>query len=136
MEKDYIIVGASVLLAMLVLDALWLGVVARRYYQTTLRRVVAFEVRWLPAVGFYLLHTVALLVFVLAPNAAAGVPAGLGRIGVMGAFLGACTYGTYDLTNMATIRDWPWHLTALDILWGMLVTSLSGLLGAVVLGWL
>ncbi len=135
MLMSYVVPAVTVLLVMLVLDAVWLGGLARRYYQKTLRGVISYEVRWLPACGFYLLHTVALLVFVVVPASGAMSSAmAWGPIVMRAALLGACTYGTYDLTNMATIRDWPWHLTVVDMLWGMFVTALAGMAGVFACG--
>ena len=128
MRIEPFVVAVGTLAVMVFLDYIWLGVLARRYYRKTLSRVIAFEVRWLPAFAFYLLHTLGLLWFVILPGAA-DPDAGIGRILLQGASFGLFTYGTYDLTNMATIRNWPLSLTIVDILWGMLVSALSAAIG-------
>ncbi len=132
MSMDLLAAAISILSVMVVLDAIWLGGVARRYYRETLGRLIAFEVRWLPAFAFYLLHTAGLILFVLMPEAAAPGD-GIWPLLVRGGCFGLFTYGTYDLTNMATIRGWPLRLTLLDMLWGMVVSSLSAAAGVAVM---
>lgn len=130
-----ILSAVAMLAIMVVLDALWLGVIARRYYREMLSRLIAFEFRWLPACIFYLLHTLGLLLFVVLPSAAAPASDGA-TILLRGAGFGLFTYGTYDLTSMATIRGWPSRFAVVDILWGMLVSALTAMTGFMVTRWL
>lgn len=107
-------------------DAIWLGTMADRFYRTQLGAMVADPVIWPPAIVFYLLFGVGLVALVVLPAADspdAGTSAGWRRLGWTAALFGACTYGTFDLVNWATIQDWPWIVSVVDMAWGTTVTS-------------
>ncbi len=110
--------------AFLVLDGLWLGLVAKGFYARHLGYLLADEPVWPAAVVFYLLFLIAIQVFVVLPGLEhARVGPTLGR----GAFFGLVTYATYDLTNLATVRNWPLVVTIVDLAWGtVLCLSVSG----------
>jgi uncharacterized membrane protein len=93
---------------------LWLGVVARDFYQTKLAHLLG-EVNWPAAIIFYLVFLVGLTIFAIYPaiNSGAWTTAL-----VWGAMFGFFTYATYDLTNLATLRDWPMVVVMVDIAWG------------------
>ena len=110
-----------IIVVMLVLDALWLGWIAKDFYRRGMRRAIVFEVRWWAAVLFYLLHAAGVLYF-----AVSGVGAFSPAL-FRGAFFGLATYGTYNLTNLATVKNWPVGVAALDMAWGTLLTMLSAL---------
>lgn len=108
------------LVAFLALDAVWLTLMGPRLYAPALGPLLAPRVDWLAAVLFYLLYLVGLLVFAVAPALQAG------RAGVAvgrGALFGLVAYATYDLTNQATMRGWPWAVTLADLAWGGLVSA-------------
>ncbi len=102
------------------IDMLWLGVVARRFYRAHLETWLAPKPNWPAAIAFYLVFIVGLVVFVIEPavDAEAWTDA-LGR----GALFGVVTYATYDLTNQATLRDWPAIVTVVDLTWGMVLAA-------------
>jgi uncharacterized membrane protein len=101
-------------------DMVWLGVVAKNFYRRHLGHLMGPKVVWPAAILFYLLFIAGLVVFAVRPAVLAGAPVkGL----LLGAFLGLIAYATYDLTNQATIRDWPLVVTAVDLVWG---TALGG----------
>jgi uncharacterized membrane protein len=103
------------LMAFLALDMVWLGLVARSFYRTYLGFLMASNPNWLAAAIFYLLFIVGLLVFVVVP----GLEVNLLRTTLLRAALfGLITYATYDLTNLATIKDWPVVVTIVDMIWG------------------
>jgi uncharacterized membrane protein len=80
---------------------------------------------WWAAISFYLLFVVGLLVFAVLPGLQAG---SLRRALLLGGFFGLVTYATYDLTNLATVKNWPWLVTLVDMAWGVvLATSVSGI---------
>lgn len=115
---------------MLVLfDLLWIGVVAKDFYKSNLGHLFG-PVEWTPAIIFYFVYIAGLLFFVVAPALEVG---SLMRALVLGALFGFVAYATYDLTNNATIKDWPTIVTIVDILWGSLLTggvaALSYLIG-------
>ena len=102
-----------------VLDAIWLGVVARRFYRGQIGFLMG-PTNWTAAVLFYLFYIAGLLFFVIEPSLARGRPQ---YALLAGLFFGFITYMTYDLTNLATLQGWPVLLTVVDIAWG---TALGG----------
>jgi uncharacterized membrane protein len=108
------------LLTFLALDALWLGLVAKSFYKRHLGHLMTPDINWTAALLFYLLYITAVLVFVTAPAVRSGSPA---RAWLLGAFLGLVAYATYDLTNLATLKDWPVVVTIVDLVWGAAITS-------------
>lgn len=103
----------------LVLDALWIGIVANRFYHDSLGKMLADKPRFGPAAVFYIIYLCAMLYFVLEPALDGQSWAWLVK---HAAFFGFAMYATYDLTNMATLRRWPLKLTVVDMAWGTLVT--------------
>jgi len=111
------------LLAFFAVDMLWLGLVARGFYQKHLGFLLRSPPNWTAAIVFYLLFVAGLLVFVVVPSLQAG---SVKKVLILGALFGLITYATYDLTNLATVKDWPWIVTAVDLAWGgVLATSVS-----------
>jgi len=108
------------LIVFLILDALWLGFVARGFYRDQLGALMRPDVRWGAALVFYLLFIVGLLVFVVVPALAQG---SLARVVLTGAFFGLITYATYDLTNLATLRGFPTIVALVDLAWGATVAG-------------
>lgn len=104
----------------LLLDFTWLGLVARSFYRDQLGELLTADVRWLPAIIFYLLYVVAVVVFAVIP---AVDRQSLGRAVVLGGFFGVVAYATYDLTNLATMRGFPTTVAAVDMVWGGLLTA-------------
>jgi uncharacterized membrane protein len=103
------------------IDMVWLSVVAKTFYRKHLGYLMAPKVVWPAAILFYLLFIAGLVVFAVRPGLAAGAPL---KALLLGAFLGLISYATYDLTNQATIKDWPAVVTVVDLVWG---TTLGGL---------
>lgn len=108
------------LLACFVLDLVWLGVVARSFYQRHIGYLMRPDVQWLPAVLFYLIYVAALVVFVVQP---AVEKQSLARAVLMGAFLGLAAYAAYDLTSLALIKDFPLIVAVVDLGWGMVLSA-------------
>jgi uncharacterized membrane protein len=116
------------------IDMVWLGVVAKGFYRKHLGYLMAPKVVWPAAILFYLLFIAGLVVFAVRPGVLAGAPLkGL----LLGAFLGLVSYATYDLTNQATVKDWPVIVTVVDLVWGTVlggsVAGVSVLLGRALL---
>ena len=101
------------------IDMLWLGVVAQKLYQSQLGYLLG-PVNWPVAIAFYLIFLVGLLIFAIAPAVAAK---SLYHAAVFGALFGFFTYATYDLTNWATIKDWPWIISLVDMVWGTVLAA-------------
>ena len=111
----------AALLVMGVLDALWLGLLARDFYREAIGPQMAEPVRWLPALAFYLAYPAALVGLALYP---AGQP--WGQQVARAALVGLVAYGVYDLTNLATLRHWPVSLALADTAWGTLASTAAG----------
>lgn len=105
-------------------DLLWLGVIAKNFYQSNLGHLLG-PVQWPAAVAFYLIFLLGLVYFALMPAVASNT---FSKALILGALYGFFTYATYDLTNLATLRDWPLPLTIVDIAWG---TALGALVASV-----
>ncbi|WP_394787257.1 DUF2177 family protein [Rhodoferax sp.] len=116
----------ATVLSMLVLDAIWLGLVATPWYQQGIGHLTAAEPNFTAAIAFYLLYALGLLVFAVVPNVA--VP-GVAKTAAQAAFFGLLAYGTYDLSNLATLRNWPLGLSLLDMAWGSFVSALAASAG-------
>lgn len=111
---------AAAAVVMLALDFLWLGVLAKGFYARHMPSLLRPDVKWAPAVLFYLLYVVAIVVFVIIPAAERkSLAYALG----MGAFFGLAAYATYDLTSFALIRDFPLIVVVVDLAWGMVLTT-------------
>jgi len=109
------------LAAFLAIDMLWLGLVARSFYQQQLGFIMAPSVNWFVAIIFYLLFIVGILFFVVVPGLESN---SLKATLLRAALFGLITYATYDLTNLATLKDWPALLSIVDMLWGTVLSVL------------
>ncbi len=103
-----------------VVDLLWLGVVAKGFYQRQLGHLMRADVQWLPAVLFYLLYVAALVVFVAGPAAQRH---SVGRAVVYGAFFGLAAYAAFDLTGLALLKEFPVSAALVDLAWGALLSA-------------
>jgi uncharacterized membrane protein len=114
-----------VLVVFFTIDMVWLGIVAKGIYSKYLGYLMSPKVNWGAALLFYLLFILGLLVFVIQP---ALVSQSTSDLLLKAALFGLVTYATYDLTNLATIKDWPVVITLIDLTWGMsLSVIVSGL---------
>jgi uncharacterized membrane protein len=115
----------AIVVTMMILDVVWIGGVARPLYNRGIGHLMAVQPNWIAAVAFYLLFAAGVMAFVVLPRAV-----GDWRMAAAwGAAFGFMTYMTYDLTNMATLRDWPLGLSFIDVAWGCLATGLAGTAG-------
>jgi uncharacterized membrane protein len=113
-------VYAVTLVIFFAVDLVWLGVVAKNFYRQHIGHLLAAEVNWGAAVLFYLLYIAGIVVFAIKPALDAG---GAMRALTQGALFGLVAYATYDLTNQATMRDWPVLVTVVDLAWGTFLTA-------------
>ena len=102
------------------LDLAWLGVIARGLYTSQLGHLMRPDVRWVPAVLFYLIYVAALIVIVVMP---AVEKQSLGRAMLLGAFFGLAAYSAYDLTSLALIKDFPLMVAVVDLAWGTILSA-------------
>jgi uncharacterized membrane protein len=133
MTGYYIKLYLATLVAFFAIDLLWLGLVARTFYSKHLGYLMTTNTKWVAAIIFYLLFIAGLLVFVVVPGLQAN---SLSRTLLLAAFFGLVTYATYDLTNLATVKDWPILVTIVDLLWGTTLSVLVSLVSFLVGRWL
>ena len=108
------------------LDALWLRWAGPNLYRPAIGELLADNFRPAPAIVFYLLYIAAIVWFAVRTGHAHG---GIGVAVLNGALLGAICYATYDLTNQATMKVWPIHVTLIDIAWGAFATAVAAAVG-------
>ena len=109
----------------LAIDMLWLGVIARSFYQAQIGHLMRTNVNWVAAIVFYLVFVSGIVVLVVWP---AIQRQSLSHALVLGALLGLVTYAAYDLTNLATLEGFPLTVALVDLVWGMvLCASVSGI---------
>jgi len=125
--KTYIVV----FFVFMVVDMLWLGILAKKLYRDQIGFLLKSDVNWTAAIVFYLLYVVGLIVFVVEP-AILRASASYALFAVM--FFGFVTYATYDLTNLATMKDWPLSITLIDMAWGTTLGGLTSYIGYILLG--
>lgn len=124
--KTYGIAYVATGLAFLAVDAIWLTVAAQRLYRPLMGEMLLESFRLAPAVLFYLIYIAGIVVFAIAPALASDRWT---TAASYGAFLGLFAYATYDLTNQATLRNWPLAVTFADICWGTFLTACAATLG-------
>ena len=130
--RSLIFAYAGAALAMLVLDGLWLSFAARRLYRPQLGAILLDGYRGPPAAIFYFLYVAGIVVLAVMPGLAADRwTFALTR----GMALGLVAYGTYDLTNQATLRSWSTLVTIVDMGWGTLLTGIAASAGFVAARW-
>ena len=130
--------GATVVV-MLALDIAWLGFIAKSFYREAIGHLMADPPNLVAAVVFYLLYPAGVMLFAVAPAAWSGVLAtstdtSWSHAVLAGALFGFFAYATYDLTNLATLRGWPWRLVLVDIAWGTTLTAAAAAAGHWALG--
>lgn len=129
MAMKYFFTFLAVIIVILVLDVIWLKFVASGVFKNELGEMVLDTPRLVPAAIFYVGYAIGVMIFVAIPNEASSWQHTL----MLGALLGLMAYGTYDLTNMATLKPWTWKLAGMDMTWGTVVTALSAVAGRKVL---
>lgn len=101
-------------------DMIWLGVIAKGFYRKALEPLLTHNINWIAAIVFYFLFLVGILIFALLPGME---KRSLRYTVLMAALFGFIAYATYDLTNLATLRDWPLLLSMVDMLWGAFLSA-------------
>jgi uncharacterized membrane protein len=128
--KRYGILYLATFLVLLPLDILFLGTIAKSFFSSQVGDMLG-EVRLAPAILFYLLYIVGIVVFVNGPSDATWQSAL-----VKGALFGLFCYATFELTAMALLKHWTWPVVMVDISWGAFVTAVSGALGLGLANWI
>ncbi|NNC59063.1 MAG: DUF2177 family protein [Erythrobacter sp.] len=104
-----------------ILDAIWLGWAGNNFYRPNIGEIMADNFRAAPAGVFYIFYVAGMVYFAVRP----GLQSGIGTAAFNGALLGALAYGTWGLTNQATLKVWPVHVTMTDIAWGAFATGVA-----------
>lgn len=102
------------------IDFFWLAFVARKFYLTQIGFLMKTNINWPAAIIFYLLFLVGLVLFVISP---AVEKKSLFTAIVMGGLFGFFAYATYDLTNLATLKNWPLTVSIVDMIWGTILAG-------------
>lgn len=123
----YLVAYISTLIAFFAIDMLWLGFVARKFYAQQLGDLMADNPNWLVAFLFYMVYIAGIVFFAVRPALEADQVL---KATIYGALFGFFCYATYDLTNLATLRDWPTKMVFVDILWGTVLTGICATAGA------
>jgi uncharacterized membrane protein len=118
----YLCAYLSTLVVFVVCDMAWLTTMASRLYRPTLGDIMLADAKLPPAVAFYLIYPIGLVIFAVLPAIKSGSVA---QAAISGALLGFLSYMTYDLTNQATLRNWTLQLTLFDVGWGTLLGAIS-----------
>ena len=117
--------------SMAILDATWLGLVAPKFYKKHIGFIMSKSPNWTAAVLFYLVFIAGVTIFVVYPgwhNHQSMI-----KILILGGLFGLVTYATYDLTNQATLKNWPVIVTFVDLLWGTLLTGVVSVVAVTIL---
>jgi uncharacterized membrane protein len=123
----YAIAYGATAITLAVLDAMWLSTVGKAVFRPPLESLLSDKLRWGPAILFYLMYVVGVLIFAVGPAMRANAP--WTQALLMGALFGFFCYATYDLTNMATLKVWPVRVAVIDVTWGALVSGAAALVG-------
>ncbi len=102
------------------IDLIWLSLMNSRFYKPRLAGLMSDKVNWAPAILFYFIFIVGMLVLVVLPAVDKGSWL---RATLAGGLLGMVAYATYDLSNLATLNNWPAILTVVDIAWGTVLSA-------------
>lgn len=120
----YIVAYFSALIVFVAADAAWLSIVGPLLYKPVLGDILLPDVRLGPAIAFYAMYPIGILVFAALPGVRSG---SVGTACMMGALFGAVAYATYDLTNFATLRNWSLQIVIVDILYGAIATAVAAM---------
>jgi uncharacterized membrane protein len=113
-------------------DMTWLGLIAKDLYKKYLGGFLSDKVNWYAAIIFYLLFIIGIFYFAILPAVEKN---SLVKAIISGALFGVFTYATYDLTNLATLKDWPLPIVFIDILWGAVLTGIVSTAGFYIVKW-
>jgi len=108
------------IIVFLVVDLLWLGVIAKDLYAKYIGDFLRTPPNWAAAIVFYILFVIGLIIFAIAPAIREG---SLSKAIIYGALFGFFTYMTYELTNYAVIKNWPLDIVIIDIVWGVVLAT-------------
>jgi uncharacterized membrane protein len=126
----YVVLYLATLIVLIPVDVLFLGIVARRFFTSEVGDMLG-AIRLAPAILFYLLYVVGILVFV-SGSAAADWQSTM----LYGALFGFFCYTTFELTSLSLLKHWTWAVVLVDVSWGAFVTALSSTAGLLIANWI
>ena len=115
------------------IDLIWLGLIAKGMYDRLLGNLLAENVNWTAAMIFYFIFIIGIFIFAILPGVE---KESMSHSLIYGVLFGFFTYATYDLTNLATLKDWPTKIIFIDIIWGMILTGTVATAGYYITRWL
>lgn len=127
---DAAVAYGAAFLAIAVLDGLWLGFIARDLYKAGIGPLMKESIPLLPAALFYLAYPLGLTLLMLMTR-----PDSLTSAALAAALVGVVAYGLYDVTNLATLKGWPWHISLIDAAWGTFASTVAGSCAYAALRW-
>ena len=110
----------------LAIDFIWLNFIAKNIYATKIGHLLAENPKLFPALIFYLVFIVGVIIFAVLPGYEAQ---NIWKTVMLGALFGLLTYSTYDLTNLATLKNWPISVTIIDLIWGTSISTVTSVAG-------
>jgi len=116
-----------------IFDLIWLGVLAKGFYQKNLNALLSPKVNWPAAIIFYLIFIAGILIFAVIP---AVVKDSWRHAVLWGALFGFFTYMTYEFTNLALLKNWPLNIVFVDILWGVVLCTAVATISFFIARWL
>lgn len=122
----YLVAYLATAIVFFAIDFVWLGTVATKFYRDGIGHLMADDVNFAAAGGFYLIYVSGIVFFAVAPALAGG---GWKVALLYGALFGFFCYATYDFTNLATLRDWPLYVSLVDLAWGTFLTGTAAIGG-------
>ncbi len=118
---NFIWMSLIALFIFVVIDAIWLGLIAPKFYRKYLSHLLAEKPNFIAAIVFYLIYILGLTYLIIYPAINDGL---VGQAFLLGGIFGFVAYATYDLTNLATLKAWPMTVTAVDLVWGTFLSSM------------
>ena len=115
------------------IDMVWLGFIAKNLYRKYLGDFLSDAINWKAAIIFYLIFIVGIFIFAIMPAVEKN---SITKAIIYGAMFGFFTYATYDLTNLATLKNWPLQIVFIDMAWGALLTALVSTAGFYIVKWI
>ena len=120
---------AKTAVAFLILDGIWLGVVATAFFQAQLGHLLRDDINLLTALVFYLVYAVGIVIFAVRPALTHGKDTPVTTAALFGGLFGFFAYATYDMTNYITLPDWPEIVVLVDVTWGTFASAVSAVCG-------
>lgn len=126
--KIYLVAYLAAVLAFVVIDGIWLGLVAKNLYASQMGELLRKDILVAPAAGFYLAYAAGIVFLAVRPM---HPELSLLNVAAYGAIVGFLAYGTYDMTNLSTLKDWPMLISFVDLVWGTVLSASVATISAI-----